>query len=131
MAFAGPRGERHGTLENAQGGLVEEAGGAAIAGAIALAARLMGQGTGDEALPDARGPDQDHVVVLGDPATGGELADDGLVELTAGRVVDGLNARLRKLELGFLERTDEASVLSGGPLGLDEEAEALVEGERP
>jgi hypothetical protein len=28
-----------------------------------------------------------------------------------------------------LERTDEASVLSGGPLGLDEEAEAVVEGE--
>ncbi len=89
----------------------------------------MGQGTPDEALPDPGGPDQDHVVVLGDPAAGGELADDGLVELAAGRVVDRLKARLRELELGFLEGPDEASVLPGAPLGLDEQAEAFVEGE--
>ena len=48
------------------------------------------------------GPDQDHVVVLDDPATGGELADDGHVEFTAGRIVDSLNARLRELGLGFV-----------------------------
>ena len=64
-----------------------------------------------------------------DPAAGGELADDGLVELAAGRVVDGLDARLRELELGLLQGAGEALVLAGAPLGLDEEAEALVEGE--
>jgi hypothetical protein len=57
--------------------------------------------------------------------TGGDLADDGLVELTPGWVVDGLNARLRELELGLLQGA--AQVLPGGPLGLDEQAEAVVE----
>ena len=64
-----------------------------------------------------------------DPAAGGELADDGLVELAAGRVVDGLEAGLRELELGLLEGAGEALVLAGEPLGVDEQAEALVEGE--
>ena len=70
-----------------------------------------------------------HVVILGDPTAGGQLTDDGLVELAAGRVVDRLDARLGELELGFLQGTDEAPVLPGAPLGLDEEAEAVVEGE--
>jgi hypothetical protein len=68
-------------------------------------------------------------VVLGDPAAGSELADDGLVELAPGRVVDGLEARLRELKLGLLEGAAQAFVLPGAPLGLDEEAEAVVEGE--
>jgi len=55
-----------GAIGAGQGELVEEARGAAVAGAIALAARLMCQGTRDEALPDAGGADQDHVVVLSD-----------------------------------------------------------------
>jgi hypothetical protein len=128
---AGERAEQAdvGAIGTGQGELVEEAGGPAVAGARALAARLMRQGAGEEALADAGGADQDHVVVLGDPAAGGELADDGLVELAPGRVVDGLDARLRELELGLLQGPYEARVLPGAPLGLDEEAEALVEGE--
>ena len=35
----------------------------------------------------------------------------------------------RELELGLLQGAGEALVLAGEPLGLDEEAEALVEGE--
>ncbi len=51
------------------------------------------------------------------------------VALAPGRVVDGLETRLRELELGLLQGPDEALVLPGAPLGLDEEAEAFVEGE--
>ena len=67
--------------------------------------------------------------MLLDPATGGELADHGFVELAACRIVDRFDARLRELELGFLQGAGEAFVLPGEPLGLDEEPEALVEGE--
>jgi hypothetical protein len=58
--------------------------------------------------------------VLLDPAAGGELADEGLVELAAGRVVDRLEARVGELELRLLERAREALVLPGPPLGVDE-----------
>jgi hypothetical protein len=67
--------------------------------------------------------------VLGDPAAGGELADDGLVELPAGGIVDGLDAGLRQLELGFLEGAGQTLVLPSQPLGVDEQPEALIEAE--
>ena len=64
-----------------------------------------------------------------DPVTGGELADDGLVQFAPGRVVDGLETGLRQLELGLLQGAGQALVLAGVPLGLDEQREPLVEGE--
>ena len=64
-----------------------------------------------------------------DPVAGGELADDGLVEFAPGRVVDRLETGLGELELGLLQGAGQALVLAGVPLGLDEQREALVEGE--
>jgi hypothetical protein len=89
----------------------------------------VGQGAREEALPHAGGPDHDHVVVLLDPAAGGELADHGLVEFAASGVVDRLEARLGEFEFGLLEGTGQAFVLPGEPLGLDEQRQALVEGQ--
>ena len=108
---------------------VEEPRDAAIERAVAVAARLMGERAGDEGLAGAGGPGDEHVVVLGDPAAGGELAEQRLVELTLGPIVDGLDAGLGQAELGLLERALQAAVLAGEPLGVDEQAEALVEGE--
>jgi hypothetical protein len=45
-------------------------------------------------FPTPVAPTRITFVVLGDPAAGGELADDGLVELAPGRVVDGLDTGL-------------------------------------
>ena len=45
-----------GAIGAGQGELVEEAGGAAMAGAIAFAARLMGQGTGMKLFPTPVAP---------------------------------------------------------------------------
>src|SRR2546430_11969734 len=62
-------------------------------------------------------------------------AEDGIRDLTVTGVqtcalpIYGFDARLGELELGLVQRAGEAFVLAGEPLGLDEEAEALVEGE--
>ena len=53
--------------------------------------------------------------MLGDPAAGGELADDGLVEFPAGGIVDGFDAGLRQLELGVLEGAGQTLVLPRQP----------------
>jgi hypothetical protein len=60
------------------------------------------------------------LLVLLDPAARGELADDGLVELAARGIVNGLETGLRQLELGLLEGAGQALVLAGEPLGIDE-----------
>jgi hypothetical protein len=88
---------------------------------------VRGEGTSDEALAGAGRPDEDDVVVLLHPAAGGELADDGLVELTPRRVVDRFETGVGQLQLGLLEGTGDALVVAGEPLGIDEQAEALVE----
>src|SRR2546426_10628307 len=67
-----------------EGELIEESGEAAVESAVALAARLLREGAGDKRLArPGRARDED-LLVLVDPAAGGELADDGPVELAAG-----------------------------------------------
>ena len=68
-------------------------------------------------------------MVLVHPAAGGELTDDGLVQFAPRGVVDGFEAGVREFQLGLLEGAGDALVVAGEPLGVDEEAEALVEGE--
>ena len=63
-----------------QGELLEQPRHAAVEHASAGAAGLMGERAGDESLSGAGGAGDDDVVVLGDPATGGELAQERLVE---------------------------------------------------
>jgi hypothetical protein len=41
--------------------------------------------------------------MLVDPAAGGELPHEGLVQLSLGGVVDGFHAGVGELELGFLQ----------------------------
>src|SRR5207244_3365587 len=69
------------------------------------------------------------VVVVVDPAAGGELAHEGPLEFAAGRIVDVLDARLAEAELRLAQRGRQAAVLGGEPLGLDQQAEALVGGD--
>src|SRR5262249_57838539 len=77
-----------------EGEFLEEARDAAVEGAIALAARLLREGAGEVRLAGARGAGDEHVVMLGDPAAGREMADQRLVEFPAGRAADRLDAGL-------------------------------------
>src|SRR2546425_2754761 len=81
--------------------IIEQAGGSAVVGAVAAAAGLVGEGTGDEALAGAGGAGDEDLLVLLDPAAGGELADHGLVEVAAGRGGDGLQGGVRPPERCF------------------------------
>ena len=63
------------------------------------------------------------------PATGRKLADDGLVELALGAIVDVLDASLAEPELGLFEKPVESPVFALQALGIDQQAQAFVEGE--
>jgi len=80
-------------------------------------------------LPVPVGAGDDDVVVLLHPAAGGELADHGLVEFPARRVVDVLDAGVAELQLRLLERPRESLVLPAQPLRVDEHPEPLLEGQ--
>src|SRR6185437_3114540 len=107
--------------------LVKETRRAAVDRAVAASTRLLRERAGDVRLADAGRARDDHVLVLVHPAARGELADDGLVQLAPRRVVDVLDARLAESELGLLEQPAETLVLEREVLGVDQQAEALVE----
>ena len=64
--------------------LGKEARNPAIDYAMALAAGLLAEGTGQKRLTDARRARDQDILMLGDPATAGELANDGAIQLAAG-----------------------------------------------
>jgi hypothetical protein len=59
------------------------------------------------------------LLVGDDPAVGGELADQGAIELAAGGVVELLQTVLRQAHLGLAQVADEALVPAPQPLSLD------------
>jgi hypothetical protein len=68
--------------------------------------------------------------VLDHPSATRELSHDGLVELPLAWEVDPLDARLRDSELRLAKIPCQAGVLARKHLGVDEQRETLVEGER-
>ena len=118
-----------GAVAAADGELVQQARHADVAGGEAAAAGPFDEGASEETLSDPGRTDQQEVVALGDPGAGAEGED--LLAVEAARVgeVDGLERR-RVAELGGVESPLQLALLAGGPLGVDEETEALLEGER-
>jgi hypothetical protein len=60
--------------------------------------------------------------MLGDPATGGELAQQCLVERALGPMLDGFETGLGEAELGLAQRALQPTVLTAEPLGVDQQA---------
>src|SRR3990172_4191330 len=116
-----------GAVGASQSELGEEPWGAAVQSAVAFAASLLGERTGDVGFADAGCAGEDDVGVFFDPAAGGELADLCAIEVTAAAVVDVLDAGLSDLELRLEEEPLHSLVLAVDPLGVDEQAEAFVE----
>ena len=87
------------------------------------------EGTAEETLPDAARPGDDQVVAFGDPRAGAQREDLLAIELPGAGEVDGFERR-RVAQLGRLQAPLELALLAGRPLGIDQQAEPLLEVER-
>ena len=95
---------------------------------MAVADRGLGECTGEEGLADAGRAHDEHDLALTDPVRLGELQDHVAVE-TAGRRKSSSSISGRELQLGGLQQALEAPVVPGEELAVDEQPEALLEGE--
>src|SRR2546422_5137044 len=122
-----------GAVGMSEGEFVEEPGHAAVERPISLAAGLLGKGAGEEALARPRRPGDQELLVLVYPAAGGELADDGLVELAAGGGGDRLDAGPAEAGVRLAGRGRPALFLPPGPFRPRAEAQTVTaaEGARP
>ena len=96
---------------------------------IGVGQGVLGEGAGDEGLADAGGTGDRDVLVQDDPLTGRQLTDQRFIDDAPVIVVEVIEAGAADLEVGLLDVALEAGVVAGDPLGVDEEAEALVEAE--
>src|SRR5207244_4021497 len=97
---------------------------------VAIAARLVAEGTRDIRLPAARWADHEDVLGLRDPLAGGQALEECPVEAAGMAEVDVFDAGLAIAELGELEAAGEPAGLAFGPLAIDEQSKAVLEGER-
>ena len=87
------------------------------------------EGASEKALPDPARPGDDQIVALGDPRAGSQRQDLLAVELSGSGEVDRFERR-RIAQFGRLEAPLQLALLAGGRLGVDQQAEALLEAER-
>src|SRR2546430_12768870 len=116
---------RIGAVGARQRQLVGDPGGPPIDGAVPLATRLLRESTGEVRLPGSGGAGDDDVLVLLDPAAGGELADHRLFKLSPRRIIDVFQTGVPELELRLLECPLEPPVLAAQPLRVDEHPQPL------
>ena len=96
---------------------------------MAAATRPLDEGTGQEALANAGGPGDQQVVALGDPGPAAQREHLLAVESAGVGEVDGLEGG-RIAEFRRPEPPLERALLPRRPLGIDQEAEALLKAER-
>ena len=113
-----------GAVAAADGELVQQARHADVAGGEASAAGPFDERAREEALADAARPGEDQIVALGDPPQVASVRTCCRLS----RQVDGLEVG-GMARLGGAEPAVELALLAGRPLGVDEEAEAFLEGE--
>jgi hypothetical protein len=109
--------------------LGKEARNPSVDHAMIVAAGLLAERTREIGLADAGGAGDQNVLMLGDPAVGGELADQRPIEFPAA-VVEIFETSVTQFEFGFLEPAAQRAILARELLGIDEDAEALIETER-
>ena len=98
-----------------------------VHGLVVVHARREPERAGQIRLAASRGPGDEDVAVLGDVLAACELEDQGLVELSAGAVVDVDYARVRLLEARLLDQALEPVVLAAVVFRVHDQAEAVAE----
>nr|CAA55962.1 unnamed protein product [Pseudomonas fluorescens] len=107
--------------------LLQQARGAQVQRAVALATGLVAQGAGEPGLADAGRAGQQQVVPLTDPVTTGQGRDQALVQRAATAPVEVFQAGAGVLELGLFTQPLQALVVAPGQLAVEQQAEALIE----
>lgn len=107
--------------------LFQQARGAQVQGAIALAAGLVAQGAGQPGFAGTGRAGQQQVVLLADPVATGQGGDQTLVQGATGAAVDIFQASVAVLELGLLAQPYQALVVTPGQFAVEQQAEAFIE----
>ena len=89
----------------------------------------MGQRAGQEGLAAAGGPVDQEILRRADPVATAEAGELRAIQPAAGAEVDVLEAGAAHLELGELQQACQAPVVAMQDFALDEQPEALFEGE--
>jgi len=110
------------------GELLEEARDAVVEDVAAVATGLVADGAGDPAFTEAGGAGDQQVLRAIDPCAVGEMGDDGAVETARRAQIEVLDAG-GLAERCELQAGDEAAGVAFGGFAVDEEAEALLEGQ--
>jgi hypothetical protein len=97
--------------------------------AVEHAVALLDDGEADRlgqvALAATRRPQKQGVGVLGDPARGGELEDEGAVHLLVEVEVEGIETLVQVAEAGLLHAPLEEAILAAEEFLLDEAREEV------
>ncbi|KZA22414.1 hypothetical protein LV40_04117 [Acinetobacter baumannii] len=100
--------------------LFQQARGAQVQGAIALAAGLVAQGAGQPGFAGTGRAGQQQVVLLADPVATGQGGDQTLVQGASGAAVEIFQAGVGVLELGLLAQPYQALVVTPGQFAVEQ-----------
>ena len=131
QAHLGERGQAllEAAVGVAQAQLVEQTRGTHVERAQALTTCLVGERAGKEGLAAAGGPVDEEVLGGADPVAGAKAGELRPVQPAAGAEVEVLEAGAAHLELGELQQACQAPVVAMQDFALDQQPEALFEGE--
>jgi hypothetical protein len=117
-----------GAVGMGKGDVVEKARGALVADGKVVAAGGVGKGTGEERFADPGGAEDEDVEVLIDPLTLGKLKDQATVDAARGREVEVFDGSWER-QTSLPQSPSEAVVVTADALAVDEQAEAILEGQ--
>ncbi len=119
---------RIGAIGTGQGHVLDEPCEAEVAAGEPLAAGGLSQSTSQVGLAGAGGSGDENDLMVTDPVRAGQAQDDRTIEAARGAQVEILDGG-REPELGLAQQPGEAPILADRNLPLDEEGEAVLEGE--
>ena len=108
--------------------LLQEAWQPEVHRAVSLSTGFVGERAGEVGLADAGRADDEHVVMLLDPGTLGQLQEQRLIQPAAVAEVDVLDTG-RLAQLGLLQSRGELAVLAVADLPVHQQPQALFEAE--
>ena len=129
MGFGEPLDETSITaIGTSESDLIEELRATEVKGSEAIPAGFLSQGTGEEGFSHTRGTGDQNILMVSDPVTGGEIQEHRFFDAPGCFEVNIFDAGL-EFKFGLFEKSFEASVFLPGPLTVNEDTQAFIEGE--